>query len=150
MRLGADFYARSTLEVARDLLGKYVVSRRGRRVRAGRIVETEAYRGVEDRACHGSRGLTRRTATLFGPPGRAYVFLIYGMYHCLNAVTEVEGVPAAVLLRALESSELPPMDGPGKLCRVLEYAGEWALKPWRFFIEGSPAVSRARPVRRAG
>jgi DNA-3-methyladenine glycosylase len=188
MRLARSFYDRPTLDVARDLCGKILVHRRGRSHLEGRIVETEAYRGPEDRACHASRGRTKRTELLFGPPGFAYVYLIYGMYYCLNAVTEKEGFPAAVLIRALEVTGKRPvasMSGPGRLCRALhidlrlngadftgdtlfvedrgesvgtigtsprigvDYAGEWAQKPWRFFIEGSPAVSRARPVRRS-
>src|SRR5262245_29522366 len=83
MRLGREFYARPTLEVARNLLGKYLVRRVGRTRWEGRIVETEAYCGPDDLACHASRGLTRRTAPLFERPGTAYVYLIYGMYHCL-------------------------------------------------------------------
>jgi len=92
------FYARPTSEVARDLLGKVLVHG----PTAGIIVETEAYPGGDDRASHSSRGLTDRTRVIFGPPGHAYVYFIYGMYECLNIVAEPEGTPGCVLLRALE------------------------------------------------
>ena len=92
------FYARPTVEVARDLLGAYLVH--GPCV--GRIVETEAYVGVHDLAAHASRGLTPRTQVIFGPPGHAYVYLIYGMYECLNLVAEPDGHAGCVLIRALE------------------------------------------------
>ncbi len=92
------FYARSTVEVARDLLGKVVVHG----PTAGIIVETEAYLGGEDLAAHSARGLTNRTRVIFGPPGHAYVYLIYGMYECLNLVAERAGHPGCVLIRALE------------------------------------------------
>src|SRR5262245_58965074 len=95
--LPRDFYARPTIEVARDLLGKILVHGRV----AGIIVETEAYLGLDDLAAHASRGLTTRTRVLFGPPGHAYVYFIYGMYECLNLVAEPDGVPGCVLIRAL-------------------------------------------------
>jgi DNA-3-methyladenine glycosylase len=96
--LGQSFYERPTIEVARGLLGKILVHEET----AGRIVEVEAYLGPKDRAAHASRGLTARTRVLFGPPGRAYVYFIYGMYECLNLVAEPEGAPGCVLVRALE------------------------------------------------
>jgi DNA-3-methyladenine glycosylase len=92
------FYNRPAIEVARSLLGQVLVHGDT----AGRIVETEAYLGLEDRAAHAWRGETPRTRVLFGPPGHAYVYLIYGMYECLNIVAEKEGVPGCVLIRALE------------------------------------------------
>ena len=92
------FYARPTVEVARDLLGKVLVHG----PTAGIIVETEAYPGGDDLASHSSRGITDRTRVIFGPPGHAYVYFIYGMYECLNIVAEPEGRPGCVLLRALE------------------------------------------------
>ncbi len=96
--LPRGFYARPTVEAARALLGKVLVHGRT----AGRIIETEAYLGLDDKAAHASRGLTSRTKVLFGPPGHAYVYLIYGMYECLNIVTEPDGTPGCVLIRALE------------------------------------------------
>ena len=112
------FYARPTADVARDLLGCYLVHNR----RVGRIVETEAYLGPDDRAAHASRGRTPRTRVLYGPPGHAYVYLIYGMYECLNLVAEPDGTPGCVLLRALEpvyglAGSSPR--GPGRLTRAL-------------------------------
>jgi DNA-3-methyladenine glycosylase len=127
------FYARDTVTVARELLGSTLVRRaRGVTLR-GRIVETEAYVGEEDLACHARAGRTARTEPLYGPPGFAYVYLTYGMHHLLNAVTEPKGRPAAVLLRALEPLEggermarargvsAPHLwtSGPAKLCEAL-------------------------------
>ena len=96
--LDRDFYARSALDLALDLLNKVLVAPDGR---AGRIVEVEAYRGADDPGSHGSRRLTKRNATMFGPPGRMYVYFTYGMHWCANVVAEIDGVAAAVLLRAL-------------------------------------------------
>jgi DNA-3-methyladenine glycosylase len=183
MRLPLSFYARPALVVARELLGaRLVVQQQGWR-RVGRIVETEAYVGEHDLACHASRGRTPRTEVLFGPPGRAYVYLIYGMHYCFNAVTDTEGVGAAVLVRAVEPLEgvAPEVrtDGPGRVCRALglslehnrvdlqaerlhleagepvpesqvgrgprvgvDYAGPWALEPFRLWVLGSRHVSR--------
>ena len=104
--LSRAFYDRPTLHVAADLLGKVLVHRASGRVTAGRIVEAEAYIGEGDPACHASAGRTRRNAPLYGPPGLAYVYLNYGIHFLFNAVTEAEGRPAAVLIRALE-----PLDG---------------------------------------
>ncbi len=121
MKLARDFYARPCLKVARDLVGKWLVHRAGPKLRSGRIVETEAYIGIEDQACHARFGETNRNRVMFGPPGHAYVFLIYGMYDCFNVVCEPEKHPAAVLIRALEPGEdvEGKTDGPGKLTRAL-------------------------------
>jgi DNA-3-methyladenine glycosylase len=115
--LDRSFYERPTVAVARDLLGKVLVHEKA----AGRIVEVEAYLGLDDRAAHAFRGLTPRTKVLFGPPGHAYVYLIYGMYECLNLVTEPEGLPGCVLIRALEplAGIERPASGPGKLTMAL-------------------------------
>lgn len=171
--LSREYFDRPTLQVARSLLGKYLVRTTETGLVAGRIVEVEAYVGPEDRASHASRGRTGRTEVMFGKAGIAYVYLIYGMYHCLNVVTERADYPAAVLIRAVERDGPLPLliDGPGKLCRAfqidrslngwdlttgkvlwfedrservkpaeivaaprigVDYAGEWAAKPWRF------------------
>jgi len=113
------YFNRPTVTVARSLIGKYLVRAVDGRILAGKIIEVEAYVGSQDRACHASKGRTQRTDVMFGPGGIAYVYLIYGMYHCLNVVTEREEFPAAVLIRAIEvDGEL--IDGPGRLCRALQ------------------------------
>jgi DNA-3-methyladenine glycosylase len=192
--LPRSFYARPVLAVARDVIGKILVHDTPEGRVAGRIVEAEAYRGPEDRAAHSYGGRrTARTEAMYGPPGHAYVFFVYGMHHHVNLVTTKEGAPHAVLLRAaepLEGVELmakrrgrKPTDhaltnGPGKLCvafaidrgaygadlcrgplfladgprgRVvrskrigIDYAGEWVDRPWRFYEQGNPWVSRTR------
>lgn len=132
------FFARNTLDVARDLLGKRLVRiDRGRRL-TGLIVETEAYRSEEDQGCHCRAGKTPRTEVMYGPPGYTYVYFVYGMHWLLNFVTEQEGFPGAVLIRALVPEEgrevfaarrsgQPPrrwMDGPAKLCQALGIDGQ--------------------------
>ncbi|MGH7814086.1 MAG: DNA-3-methyladenine glycosylase [Candidatus Binataceae bacterium] len=192
MKLSRDFYARPVLAVARDCIGKVLVHRTMEGEAAGRIVETEAYRGPLDLAAHSSRGLTKRTAVMFGPPGHAYVYLLYGVNWALNLIVADEGEPHAVLIRALEpvrGIELmarrrrqPPdsrglTNGPGKLTQALaitgadygrdlcgnelfleesnrppgpigrsprinvDYAGDWAKRPWRFHERGNRFVS---------
>lgn len=176
------FYERDTVTVAKALLGKYLVHVVDGQSRIGRIVENEAYLGPGDLAAHTSKGLTKRTRAMFGPPGHAYVYLIYGMHHCMNVVTEPEGTGTAVLLRALEpvANISDNTRGPGRLCKAMgidlsfyghdfcsdtlfiarapgepqditiierprigvDYAGEWASKLLRFYIEGNPYVSK--------
>ena len=97
-----EFLATDTLAAARALIGARIARGSGPSARVGRIVEVEAYIGQEDLACHARFGYTKRNAVMFGPPGAAYVYLVYGMYHCLNVVTEAAGRPAAVLIRAVE------------------------------------------------
>ncbi len=179
-KLPRDFYLQDTLTVARELLGMHLVHGTGATARIGRIVETEAYQGPQDRAAHSSRGRTARTEVMFGPAGHAYVYFIYGFWHCLNVVTAPEGVPHAVLLRAAEpvSGIAGRTCGPGLLCRAMgidlrlngadlcgsvlwierpprapavrighsprvgvDYAGQWARRPWRFFDRDSAFVS---------
>jgi len=148
LRLGAPlpqrFYDRPTEEVARDLLGAVLECHTSEGITAGRIVETEAYLGEHDLACHAAAGRTERTAPLYGPPGIAYVYFIYGMYWCFNAVTRAEHEPSAVLVRALEpvaglelmrrhrprvkrDGELT--NGPGKLCLALGIDGRLNWSP---------------------
>lgn len=130
--LSRAFYQQATLQVARELLGKYLVRKHPHGTTAGKIVETEAYIGPDDKACHASKGRTPRTEIMFGPAGHAYVYLIYGFHYLLNFVTEDIGMPAVVLVRAVEPCDgLELMElrrktkdignlcsGPGKLCQA--------------------------------
>jgi DNA-3-methyladenine glycosylase len=120
-RLPRSFYLRPTEEVARNLLGKHLVHVDGGVERRARIVEVEAYVGAHDLAAHSSKGVTPRTAVMYGPPGYAYVYLIYGMHHCMNIVTEPEGNGSAVLIRAVEpvANIEGNTKGPGLLCRAM-------------------------------
>jgi len=120
-KLPREFYVRDTEQVAQDLLGKHLVHVVDGVERIGRIVEVEAYVGAHDLAAHSSKGITPRTKIMYGPPGHAYVYLIYGMYHCVNVVTEPEGNGSAVLLRALEpiANLEGRSQGPGLLCRSM-------------------------------
>jgi DNA-3-methyladenine glycosylase len=167
--LRRSFYNRPTLDVARDLIGKVLVHETRRGLASGVIVEVEAYIGESDPACHAAPGPTSRNAPLYGPPGIAYVYLNYGIHYLVNAVTEAEGWPAAVLIRALEpkdgiplmrrrrvsgvtkrSSEIAVNDlcrGPGNLTKALgvtltENCLDLTGSPLRIEDQGGPA----RPV----
>lgn len=132
MVLNRKFYSRNTLNVARDLLGKKLIRQTPEFELSGMIIETEAYQGQKDSACHAHRGKTPRNAVMFGPPGCAYVYFTYGMHYLLNLVTEEEGNPCAVLIRAIAPlSGIAKMEanrkrrgkdltnGPAKLCQAL-------------------------------
>ncbi len=192
--LTRDFYARDTLEVARELLGVRLVRQTRDGLLAGVIVETEAYAGPQDLASHSRAGRTRRTAPMFGPVGHAYVYLVYGMHNCLNVVAYSGAESGAVLIRAIEprlglvlmranrGRAVPDARlaaGPALVCKALgvsraengldltagfelwlapreepageiasgprigvDYAGEWASRPWRFWLSGNASVSR--------
>jgi DNA-3-methyladenine glycosylase len=192
-RLPRQFYDRPVLTVAREAVGKFLVHASEEGLLVGRIVEVEAYRGPEDRAAHSFGGRrTARTEAMWGPPGHAYVFFVYGMHWNFNLVTGAAGRPHAVLVRAVQPVEGVELmakrrgvaahrpevaNGPGKLCQALgidrrhygadlcgpslflaeaprvrvararrvgiDYAGDWAEKPWRFYEPGNPYVSRA-------
>lgn len=142
MRIKRKFFNRNTVIIAKELLGKYLVrkipsagSGQAAKIIRVRITETEAYCGIRDLACHASKGMTPRTKIMFGQPGYAYIYMIYGMYHCLNFVTEKEGNPSAVLIRTAEfpisnsqfpnkfqnsNSKIKKLKGPGILCRELK------------------------------
>lgn len=197
------FYEQDGLTVARGLLGKIIVRETEGRAYAFRIVETEAYMGADDRGAHVYGGkMTERTKPLFQAGGTTYIYLIYGMYHCLNIAAGKEGVPYCALIRAVEpldeeaityarqnrpikSKKLADLtNGPGKLCKALcidktlngrsvtrrgplwvaegdyqgeilagkriniDYAGEDAHKPWRFYIKDNPFVSVIEKMKR--
>ncbi|APR81189.1 DNA-3-methyladenine glycosylase II [Minicystis rosea] len=189
--LPRSFYEGEVLDIAEAMIGTVLVHRSPEGVVAARIVESEAYRGPEDLAAHSSGGRrTKRTEVMFGPPGRAYMFLLYGMHWAFNAVVADEGTPHAVLVRAVEPvlgvklmaarraarpDDVKLTNGPGKVCAALgldaqaygldlcgtelflaagprgevgcsariniDYAGEWAQKPWRFYEKGNRYVS---------
>lgn len=144
-RLSREFYNGDTVQIAQNLLGKYLVRVLDGQLLAGRITETEAYIGRCDKACHAyNYRRTERTSTLFGPPGHAYIYFIYGMYHCLNFVTEPEGEPAAVLIRAVE-----PAAGMDTMLR-LRY-GDKPLTAYRRknFLNGPGKVCKGFSLSRA-
>ncbi len=160
VKLPRSFYARPVLIVARECIGKILVHRTLEGEAAGRIVEAEAYRGPLDLAAHSSRGLTPRTAAMFGPPGHAYVYLLYGISWAINLVVAAEGEPHAVLIRALEPVRgldlmarrrgKPPgartlTNGPGKLTHALAITGAdygRDLCSDELFLENSNSVGR--------
>ncbi len=174
-RLPATFYRRPALVVARDLLGRTLCHETpDGTVLRGRMVEVEAYDGPADRACHAFRGRTARNHWLFEEGGLAYVYLVYGMHHCLNIVTGEAGYPAAILLRAATSPNGTSASGPGRLTRAfgvgrdldgtsgepvpdravrrtrrigVDYAGAWASRRHRFIIAGHPDVSGPSALR---
>ena|ERR1051325_6618009 len=151
--LPREFYDRDTIAVAKDLLGKHLVLVRDGVERIGRIVEVEAYLGPHDLAAHSSRGLTPRNRVMFGPPGHAYVYFIYGMYFCMNVVTEREGHASAVLLRALEPVKnlAGRTCGPGLLCRAMgidKRQNAHDLVSDSFFIAAPPQRERLTIVKR--
>lgn len=156
--LAARFYDRATELVARDLLGAVIECTTPQGITRGRIVETEAYLGPDDPACHAAAGLTARTQHLFGPPGLAYVYLIYGMYWCFNAVTRERGHGAAVLVRAVHpmdgldlmrqrrpkvAKERDLTNGPGKLCLAMGIVGAMSGTSLR---EGPVVLRRGESV----
>src|ERR1700739_3577182 len=118
-KLTREFYARPVLLVARECIGKVLVHRTDEGIAAGRIVEVEAYRGPLDLAAHSARGLTKRTAAMYGPPGHAYVYLLYGVSWAMNLVTTADGKPHAVLIRAIE-----PIRGVELMARRRRKSGE--------------------------
>ena len=127
MRLPRTFFEQKTLKVAKQLLGCFLIRQIGKKKIISRIIETEAYCGPKDLANHASKGRTQRTSTMFKKAGHAYVYLIYGMYHCFNIVTEKEDYPAAVLIRGIEITKNLKLKtnnlkilGPGKVCRELK------------------------------
>ena len=153
-KLARAFYDRDTVEVAHELLGKHLVHVVAGVERVGRIVEDEAYLGPHDLAAHSARGLTKRTRVMFGPPGHAYVYLIYGMHWCMNVVTQPEGMASAVLLRALEPVRNIEgrTQGPGLLCKAMGIAGHLQghdLLSDDFFIARPPEEPAIRIVKRA-
>jgi len=155
-RLPASFYRRSALEVARDLLGRTICRELADgSVLRGRLVEVEAYDGPADRASHAFRGVTKRNRWMFESGGIAYVYLVYGMHHCLNIVTGEAGHPAAILLRAATSPAGDKASGPGRLTRA--FAVDRALDGASFLAgplwleAGEPVPDRAiRRTRRIG
>jgi DNA-3-methyladenine glycosylase len=161
-KLPREFYARPVLTVARDCIGKILVHRNAAGEAAGRVVECEAYRGPLDLAAHSSRGLTRRTAAMFGPPGHAYIYLLYGISWAINLVVAAEGEPHAVLIRALEpvrgielmakrrgrpANSRDLTNGPGKLTQALAITGD---DYGRDLLSDQLFLEDAAPVRHVG
>ncbi|MCX6763404.1 MAG: DNA-3-methyladenine glycosylase [Candidatus Moranbacteria bacterium] len=148
MVLKRNFYQKNTLDVAKNLLSCFLVRKINNKIIRARITETEAYIGEDDLACHASKGRTKRTEIMYGQAGHAYVYMIYGMYHCLNIVTEKKDFPAAVLIRAvkIENVDYKKTNGPGKLCKVLKIDKKlngWDLtKKEKIWIENGIKISK--------
>jgi len=142
--LNADFYVRDPRCVACDLLGKVVVRHLGRERMAGRIVEVEAYLGAGDAAAHAAAGLTPRNRVLFGPPGRSYVYFIYGNYYCLNVSCLPDGVAGGVLFRALE-----PLTGLRAMAQNRGLTGELTERSKRLLTTGPGRLCQAMRITRA-
>jgi DNA-3-methyladenine glycosylase len=153
--INKNFFDRNTLTVAKDLLGCFLVREYRGKIWRGMITETEAYHGEDDLACHASRGRTPRTEVMYGAPGHVYVYMIYGMYHCLNIVTEKKDYPAAVLIRALkiEGVDYERTDGPGKLCKFLKIdrkLNKWDLtKGEKLWLESRSPRAKLLGVKRS-
>ena len=152
-KLPRAFYDRDAISVARDLLGKCLVHRSEDVERVARIVEVEAYLGPHDLAAHSAKGLTNRTRVMFGPPGHAYVYLIYGMHWCMNVVTQAEGLASAVLLRAVEPVKNIEgrTQGPALLCKAMGIDGRLNghdLLSGDFFIRRPREAGDIRIVKR--
>jgi DNA-3-methyladenine glycosylase len=152
-KLPRSFYDRDTMLVAMELLGKHLVHVIRGVERIGRIVEVEAYLGPHDLAAHSARGLTERNKVMFGPPGHAYVYFIYGMYFCMNVVTQREGHASAVLLRAIEpvKNVKGRTQGPGLLCqamRIDKRLNAHDLLSDDFYIAGPPGAGPFAIVKR--
>ena len=151
--LPPSFFEKPTLAVAHDLIGTRLVHETDEGTAAGVIVEVEAYLGPHDLAAHSARGLTARTRVMFGPPGHAYIYLIYGMYYCMNVVTQAEGTASAVLLRAIEpvANVDGRTQGPGLLCRAMcidkQLNGHDLLSD-DFYIAADDATPRITIVKR--
>lgn len=144
-KLPREFYDRPAEQVARDILGKYLVRRVDGGQRVGRIVEVEAYLGPHDKAAHSAKGLTPRTRVMFGPPGYAYVYMIYGLHYCMNVATETAGKASAVLLRALEpvSGIKGRTQGPALLTRAMSITRElngYDLLGEELFVATGPSL----------
>lgn len=149
--INRKFYSQNTLKVAENLLGCFLIREYRRKEVRAIIIETEAYIGENDLACHAARGRTPRTEVMYGQPGRAYVYMIYGMYHCLNVVTEEKDFPAAVLIRAvkIDTVDYKKTNGPGKLCKFLRIdrkLNQWDLiRGEKLWIE--KGFSKIKPLK---
>ena len=143
------FYQKNTVKVAQDLLGCFLVREYHGKIWQAMITETEAYVGENDLACHASKGKTSRTEVMYGEPGHAYVYMIYGIYHCLNIVTEKKGFPAAVLIRSvrIKNVDYKKNNGPGKLCKFLKIdrkLNQWDLTKGKKLWLEKPAQNPAK------